>query len=65
MMCGVFFEGIGGNEFSLYTYCTTRWNIVVFDCMCNTLNYLLLNQHNEDDAPQNVYSMYTLNNGNS
>jgi len=24
----------------LYTYCTTGWNIVVFDCMCNTQKIL-------------------------
>ena len=35
------------------SYCTTRWNIVVFDCKYNILNCLLLNQHNGDDAPQN------------
>jgi len=26
----------------LYSYCTTGWNTVVFDCTCNTQNSLLL-----------------------
>jgi len=26
--------------------------MVVFDCTCNTQNFLLLNQHDGDDAPQ-------------
>ena len=36
----------------LYSYCTNRWIIAVFDCTCNTQNSLLLNQHSGDDAPQ-------------
>jgi len=28
------------------------------DCMCNTQNSLLLNQHNRDEAPQDYYCYF-------
>ena len=44
-------------QYSRYTYCIYGWDIVVFDCMCNTQKFLFLTQQhvwsgNDSISPQ-------------